>query len=63
MSFDAYQCNACGKMMDIDYSQSNEFGIVLKCDGTDTYTGKEPCNFRLFFVKTNEAAFKEVTHD
>lgn len=59
MPYDAscsvYWCDQCGKMMDVDYERSNEFGVVLKC------VGREPCDFRLFFVKTDEAAFEEVT--
>jgi hypothetical protein len=54
-SCSVYWCDECGKMMDVDYQRSNEFGVVLKC------CGKEPCDFRLFFVKTEEAAFEEVT--
>ena len=59
MPYDAgsgvYWCDNCGRMMDIDYQRSNEFGLVLKC------TGIAPCDFRLFFVKTEEAAYGEVT--
>ena len=58
-SFDStcsvYWCKKCGVMMDVDYKRSNEFGVVLKC------TNKNPCNHRLFFVLTDEAAFEEVT--
>ena len=59
MPYDAgcsvYWCDKCGRMMDIDYERSNEYGLVLKC------AGREPCDFRLFFIKTEEAAFSEVT--
>lgn len=58
MTFDAgcstYWCDQCGKMMVVDYRQSNSFGVVLKCVGLD------PCQ-RLFFVKTDEDTFNSVT--
>lgn len=61
MPYDAgcsvYWCDQCGKMMDIDYQSSSDFGLVLKC------AGNEPCNFRRFFVATERESFEEVGHD
>lgn len=57
MAFDAecstYWCDECGKMMDVDYKHSIEFGVVFKC--TD-----ESCNFRLYFVSVDKAGYEEV---
>lgn len=58
MAFDkdcsTYWCDNCGSIMDVDYSRSSEFGVVLKC------AGREPCDFRLFFAKIEEAAFEKT---
>ncbi len=61
MAFDkscgTYWCDNCGKMMDVDYENCNDYGLVLKCAGTT------PCGHRKFFVRTDEECFVEATRE
>ncbi len=55
-----YWCNKCGRFMEVDYSMSNEFGIVLKCTRSGSY-GISLCEYREFFVSVDVATFEDVT--
>ena len=50
-----YWCDKCGRLMSIDYASCSNNGLVLKC--LNRNEKRQPCTYRLFFLKTDPWAF------